>query len=228
MKRRSKTESARIAARSMADRKKNCGPLNFKGAMRSDRLLITGLVFVITVSVLVCGSVLFSWKKQMMGGKKWSRDASVESLQAQINALKKQVAQNKAGTTGATVNQKEPASQTSATVFEKAVNDKDFAKVESLMAARVYYVVDASDCCGDITKKEAAAHLKNYIRDVDSFNFDQNQQVVRKMKVNLADTFAKYTIGIADNRMVLSYHLDKQGKVDDLMLSASHLMYDLE
>ncbi|MFH0929956.1 MAG: hypothetical protein V1814_01755 [Candidatus Moraniibacteriota bacterium] len=38
----------------------------------------------------------------------------------------------------------------------------------------------------------------------------------------------KYTIGIADNKMVLSYHFDSQGKVDDLMLSASHLMYDLE
>jgi len=96
------------------------------------------------------------------------------------------------------------------------------------MAAKVFYVVDASDCCGDITKKEAASHLKNYIRGVKLFNFDQEQQVIKQMKVNLAGTFAKYTIGIADNKMVLSYHLDKQGKVDDIMLSASHLMYDLE
>ena len=139
-----------------------------------------------------------------------------------------EVAKSKARTSSDAAVQTAPAGETTSAAFEKAVNSKDFAKIESLMSARIYYVVDASDCCGDITKKEAVAHLKNYIRDAKSFDFDQNQQVIRQMKVNLADTFAKYTIGIANNRMVLSYHLDKQGKVDDLMLSASHLMYDLE
>jgi outer membrane murein-binding lipoprotein Lpp len=209
----------------------SCGPWNLKGAMQSDRMLIVGLVVVIFVSVAVCGKVLFSWKKQWAGHGKWSQESEIQSLQAQINALKKQVSQNKTATTApanTTASQKETASETPSGAFQKAVNDKDFTKVESLMAARVYYVIDQSGCCGDITKKEAAANLKNYISAVKSFNFDQNQQVVRQMKVNLADTFAKYTIGIADNKMVLSYHLNSQGKVDDLMLSASHLMYDLE
>jgi len=206
---------------------KNCGPWNLKGAMRSDRLLIAGLVVIIIISAVAIGSVLYSWKKQAMREKNWAYETSVQNLQAQINVLKKQIAKNKVGTAVTTANQEELASQSSA-AFEKAVNDKDFTKIESLMATRVYYVVDQSGCCGDITRKEAAGNLKNYIRDVKSFNFDQNQQVARQMKVNLADTFAKYTIGIANNKQVLSYHLDKQGKVDDLMLSASHLMYDLE
>lgn len=207
---------------------KNCGSPAPSGAARSDQLLIAGLVIIIIVSVAVIGSVLFSWKKQVMSEKNWSRDKNVESLQAQINALRRQIAQNKTGTASPAGNQEELASQSSSAAFEKAINDKDFAKVSALLATRVYYVVDASDCCGDITKKEAASHLKNYIRDVKSFDFDQEQQVIKQMKVNLAGTFSKYTIGIADNRMVLSYHLDKQGKVDDIMLSASHLMYDLE
>lgn len=192
-----------------------------------------GLVVVILASVAVIGSVVHSWKGQFKDGEKWSRDANVENLQSQINALKKEVAKNKAGASSAAANSpaaapKETTAQTPSAIFEKAVNDKDFAKIEALMAARVYYVIDSSDCCGDIAKKEAAANLKNYIAGTKSFNFDQNQQVVKQMKVNLAGTFAKYTIGIADNKMVLSYHLDAQGKVDDLMLSASHLMYDLE
>ena len=211
----------------------NCRPRNLKGAARSDQLLIAGLLAVIILSVVVIGSVLYSWKGQFRSGEKWSQGANVENLQAQINALKKEVAKSKAGanstaTNGGAVVRKESASETTSAAFEKAVNDKDFAKIEALMATRVYYVIDSSDCCGDITKKEAAANLKNYIAGAKSFNFDQNQQVVKQMKVNLADTFAKYTIGIADNKMVLSYHLDGQGKVNDLMLSASHLMYDLE
>jgi hypothetical protein len=218
--------------RSKKTDKKSCGPLNFKGAIQSDRLIIAGLAIVILASIVVIGSVVHSWKGQF-GKERGSRDANIESLQTQINALKKEVAKSKTGATSAATNsapatQAAAVAQTTSAAFEKAVNDKDFTKAEALMATRVYYVIDSSDCCGDITKKEAAGNLKNYIQDVKSFNFDQEQQVVKQMKVNLADTFAKYTIGIADNRMVLSYHLDAQGKVDDLMLSASHLMYDLE
>jgi hypothetical protein len=211
----------------------NGGPRNLKGAAKSGQLLIAGLVIIIIISIVVIGSVLHSWKGQFRGDKKWSSNANVENLQMQINALKKEVAKNKTGAAstavnGTTANQKQPAGEISSAIFEKAVNDKDFAKIETLMATKIYYVIDSSDCCGDITKKEAATNLKNYIRGAKSFNFDQNQQVVKQMKVNLADTFAKYTIGIADNKMVLSYHLDEQGKVDDLMLSSTHLMYDLE
>ena len=206
---------------------KNCGSPDPKGAARQDQLLIVGLVIIILVSAAVIGSILFSWKKQAMKEKSWSYENSIQDLQMQVNILKKQVAQSRTGMAGTTTGQMEPATQSSS-AFEKAINDKDFAKAESLMATKVFYVVDASDCCGDITRKEAAEHLQNYIRDAKSFDFDQEQQVVKQMKVNLAGTFAKYTIGVADNRMVLSYHLDKQGKVDDLMLSASHLMYDLE
>lgn len=222
MKRRSKTKE-----------KISCEPSRLKGSARSDQMLTAGLVIVILASIVVIGSVLHSWKGQFRGEKERSQSANVQNLQAQINALKKEVAQNKAGsatpaTSTATAVQQESANQASSAAFEKAVNDKNFTKIEALMATRVYYVIDSSDCCGDITKKEAATNLENYIDTMKSFDFDQDQQAVKQMKVNLADTFAKYTIGIADNKMVLSYHLDAQGKVDDLMLSASHLMYDLE
>lgn len=205
-----------------------CGPESIKGSAKSGQVLIAGLVVVIILSVVVIGSVLHSWKSQFKDWKQCSRGTEVENLQAQINSLKKEVAKNKLYALGKAANQNQPAASVSSSAFEAAVNGKDFTEVESLMAARVNYVVDSSDCCGDITKKEAAANLKKYIAGAKSFNFNQDQQVVKQMKVNLADTFAKYTIGIADNKMVLSYHLDSQGKVDDLMLSASHLMYDLE
>lgn len=222
-----------MKGRSKTKSKINCGSPSLKGSARSDQMLVAGLVVVILASIAVIGSTVHSWRGQFGHEKKFSRDANVENLQAQINALKKEVAKSKTGASSPATNStaavpKESASETTSAAFEKAVNGKDFTKIEALMATRVYYVIDASDCCGDITKKEAAANLKNYIQDVKSFNFDQSQQVVKQMKVNLADTFAKYTIGIADNRMVLSYHLDAQGKVDDLMLSASHPMYDLE
>jgi len=209
-------------------KEKNCAWQASQGAIESNQLLVAGLVVIIVISAVIIGSVLYAWKKQATIGKNWAYENNIANLQTQINSLKKQIAQNKAENTGTATSQETPAALSSSEAFEKALNDKNFAKVESLMAARIYYVIDASDCCGDITRKETVGNLQNYIHGVKSFNFDQNQQVVRQMKVNLASTFSKYTIGIADNQMVLSYHLDQQGKVDDLMLSASHLMYDLE
>jgi hypothetical protein len=230
MKRRGKTKKPACDA----NKKTNCAPCSLKGSIRSDQMLTAGLVIVILASIVVIVSAAHSWKGQFRGEKEGSQSASVQNLQAQINALKKEVAKNKttsavSSTTTASGVQQEPTSQISSTsAFEKAVNDKNFTQMEALMADRVYFVEDATDCCGDVTKKEAMKNFKLYTANTESFNFDQNQQVVKQMKVNLADTFAKYTIGIADNKMVLSFHLDAQGKVDDLMLSASHLMYDLE
>ncbi|MDD5489680.1 MAG: hypothetical protein PHP25_03335 [Candidatus Moranbacteria bacterium] len=216
--------------------KENCCQIpGMQGSAKMSTILAAVVIFVVFFggTLLVVGKA-FHWKQEWKGEKfgKVGEEEMIIRLQTQVSALQKQVSdlkrENLASPTPANQNQVPTKNQTTSAVFEKAVNDKDIAGIEALMAARVYYVIDQSDCCGDITKKEAAANLKNYISSAKSFNFDQNQQVVKQMKVNLPDTFAKYTIGIADNKMVLSYHLDKQGRVDDLMLSASHLMYDLE
>jgi|GEM_PF-1272901 hypothetical protein len=229
MKRRNqKTTPAQSASRNEAGRK-SCVPPSCKGAARQDKMLVAGLLIVIAASAVMIGSVLHSWKKQWIG-KNMSRESGVESLQAQMSALKSRVKELE-------IKAENPATQESeslstgnerSSAFENAVDKKDFGKIESLMADEVYYIVDASDCCGDISKKEAVDHLRNYIKSAKTFNFDQSQQVIRQMKVNLAETFSKYTIGIADNRMVLSYTLNKQGKVNNIFLSVSHLMYDLE
>ena len=224
MKRRIKTKKTACDT----GKKTNCAPCNLKGSVRSDQMLTAGLIIVILASIVVIGSVMHSWKGQFRGEKEGSQSASVQNLQAQINALKKEVAKSKETATSTPAVQKDLATPTTSTAFEKAVNDKNFTQMEALMADRVYFVEDATDCCGDVTKKEAMKNFKLYTANAGSFNFDQNQQVVQQMKVNLPGTFAKYMIGIADSQMVLSYHLNLQGKVDDLMLSASHLMYNLE
>jgi len=223
MKRRTKTKKTEAG--------KFCLPTGSGGYSKPILVLVT--VGVFSVFFLATVVLATKWIDHGKGGsreksEKGKRTESVAGLEKKIADLEKEISDlKKEKSAAATTPDKVNANQSSED-FEKAVNEKDFAKVSELMAAKVYYVVDASDCCGDISKDEAAGNLKNYIRDVESFNFDQEQQVVKQMKVNLAGTFSKYTIGIADNKMTLSYHLDKQGKVDDIFLSASHLMYDLE
>ena len=236
MKRRSKTKGekpASNASRSDAGREKCCQTPAANGCAKLSTILAAAGVFLVFfLMTLFVTKEMLGWKQggDWSGRGKKDNVQTVENLQLQVDALKKQVGELK-------IKEENPATQAAAgswaanqisSAFENAVNQKDFAKLETLLADNVYYVVDASDCCGDITKQEAVSHFKNYIRRVKSFNFDQNQQVVRQMKVNLAETFSKYTIGIADNRMVLSYQVNKLGKINNIMLSASHLMYDLE
>lgn len=233
MKRRTKTKKP-VGTRP-AEKKpgtgKFCLPTGIRGCSKPILVLVAVGVFAIFFLATV---VLATKWLDHKGRGSWEKSGkgkgmeSAASFEKRIAGLEKEISDLKKEKSAATTTPDDANSSKSSEDFERAVNEKDFAKISELMAVKVFYVVDASDCCGDITKNEASGNLKNYIRDVESFNFDQEQQVVKQMKVNLAGTFAKYTIGIADNRMALSYHLDKQGKVDDIFLSASHLMYDLE
>jgi hypothetical protein len=224
MKRRSKTKK---------EAEKFCQTPLINGCAKMSTVLAAAGVFLVFFLVtLFVTKEMVGWKQR--GGffdhGKQENAQVIANLQMQVNILKKQVGELK-------IKDENPATQVSAnslaanqssSAFESAVNAKDFTKVEALLADNVYYVIDSSDCCGDITKEEAVQNFKNYIKSVKSFDFDQNQQVVRQMKVNLAETFSKYTIGIGNNQMVLSYQVNKLGKINNIMLSASHLMYDLE
>jgi len=112
--------------------------------------------------------------------------------------------------------------------FEHAVNTKNYIKMKELMAPRVLFVIEATECCGMVTKNEAATRFENYVSEVKVFNFSQEQQVVKQLKVNMGDFFSRYTIGIGNNGAVLGYHLNQDGLVDDLYVAVSHTMFDLE
>ncbi len=224
-------ESSNNKIKKMARRKKTKKVNeNFErdGTTNPNQLLVAALIVFVAAIFAFVGHSAYSWKKPMMSEKYSSGENEISQLKAEVMALKKQLALNKSNKDEAESSRQVAIEQNSSPEFEKAVNGGDFSGAETFVASRVYYVVDASECCGDISKKEAMNHLEKYIRDAGTFDFDQDQQVVKQMKVNLAGTFSSYTIGVAENGMVLSYKLDKQGKVNNVMLSASHLMYDLE
>jgi flagellar basal body-associated protein FliL len=113
------------------------------------------------------------------------------------------------------------------TLFQDAVNQNNWTLTEDYFAETVTFIKEATECCGDITAAEAAAEME-YMDGI-TFNFSQDQQIVQTIKSNLGDQgFADETIGIADTKQVISYHVDDENKVDRVYMSASHELMDLE
>lgn len=111
--------------------------------------------------------------------------------------------------------------------FQEAINDKNYEAIGNYIAQTVNFVVDRSDCCGDISGVETLNQIENQTENVVSYNFWQDQQIVKSMKVNLADTFADMTIGVAETGEIVAYGLDNQNKVNKLFFTHQDFL-DLE
>ena|SRR3990167_809705 len=121
-------------------------------------------------------------------------------------------------------------STTASVSFEKALNAKDYNAMKPLLAATVNFILDATECCGDVTADKAIAQLKSRIEDtsVDTYNFSSSQQIVQKMKTNLPESFSKWNnIGISNGKDYLAYNLDTNVKVSEILMGFTDTL-DLE
>lgn len=124
---------------------------------------------------------------------------------------------------------KTTASKASVT-FESALNAKDYDAMKPLLASTVNFILDASECCGDITADKTIAQLKSRLSDAstDTYNFSSSQQIVQKMKTNLPESFSKWNnIGISNGKDYLAYNVDANGKVSEIIMGFTDSL-DLE
>ncbi|MFH1182925.1 MAG: hypothetical protein V1690_01540 [Candidatus Moraniibacteriota bacterium] len=114
---------------------------------------------------------------------------------------------------------------------EAAINQRNFKGLTDMMADKVYFVEEATECCGMIGKAAAARQFLDYSAGTKLFNFAETQQAVKQMRVNLVDSFGpkKFTkIGIGNDNKVVAYHLNAQNKVDSLYIAVNLDLFDLE
>lgn len=192
------------------------------------RIWLAVLITIIVAILAAAGGAagVYYWQKTKAQSEKSNAVAEVQSrMQKQIQDLQAQV--SKLESEKSEVEAKVPVASVSET-FEQAINAEDYGKVSELMADNVNLIFEATECCGRITKESAIKQLKDYIAEVEAFNFSQDQQVVQQMKVNLADFFAVYTLGVDEKGAVLGYKMDKAGKVSDVYVAVTHSLFDLE
>ncbi len=192
------------------------------------------IILVIIATALVVGGAVYFWQQFVMKSQKQVALQENQVVAKQLADMKKDMAQMKKAENGVAA----PATQEAETEevetvnihtsFQKAVNSKDEAAMANLMTASVKVIIEATECCGQMTNQKATDQIAGYTKNAVPYNFDQNQQVVRQMKVNMEDYFGKYTIGIAANQGVFAYHVNDVGKVDDVYMSVTHGLLDLE
>jgi hypothetical protein len=114
--------------------------------------------------------------------------------------------------------------------FETALNAKDYNAMKPLLADPINFVLDASECCGDVTADKAIAQLKSRIEDasIDTYDFSPSQQIIQNMKVNQPQAFGKWNnIGISKGKDFLAYNLNANGKVSEIIMGFTD-SYDLD
>lgn len=107
--------------------------------------------------------------------------------------------------------------------FENLVNS-GYANIKSSFAESIYYVLEASECCGAISAEEAEKRLIRDTQGYAPFDFSEKEQLAKEIKTNLTD-LKGYKIGIApygnNGQLVLGYHLNFAGKIDKIYIASS-------
>ena len=207
---------------------------NFGGA--EVPLLITGVVVALLGVILGAGMYLWQESAQEIGESEAQKTISM-GAQPRGNEKDEKVTNNPKQPQNSNANQaskpnsKQEQLEDAESSFEAAINQRDQQGMTDMMANTVNYVEEATECCGRIGKVTAAKNFLGYSEGTKLFNFAETQQLVKKMRVNLPQSFGadKFTkIGVGNDKKVVAYRLNSQNKVDSLYIAISYGLFDLE
>lgn len=103
-----------------------------------------------------------------------------------------------------------------------AITNKNTQPLEGYMADTVQVRLEASSCCGPITRAEAMSQL-SYLDPAVDWDFDPANPIL----VNLATTVPDYygggwIVGVASNEYLVSFKLNNQNKIEAYNLAATY------
>jgi sporulation protein YlmC with PRC-barrel domain len=105
-------------------------------------------------------------------------------------------------------------------IFENAINVKDYSKLTEILAKEIYYSENGK-YLGKIIKEEAIFHLKEYLQDKDTFNFSQNQEEVKNVKIKATEEIENHIIGLSERKAILGYKINSDGEVNNIYVNNS-------
>lgn len=195
-------------------------------------LLITGVV--VALMGVILGAGLYLWQESAYDIGESEVQTTINSgaqprgNKAEEKTVKGQKPLQKANSNA---NLKQEQLEDAESSFEAAINQRNLTGMTDMMANTVYFVEEATECCGMIGKAAAAKNFLDYSEGTKLYNFAETQQAVKKLRVNLVDSFGpkKFTkIGISNDNKVVAYRLNSQNKVDSLYIAINIDLFDLE
>lgn len=191
------------------------------------------IILTVIITALITGGGVYAWQKYNENNLKQEiSDLEIQNKQYNNSKSKLQKENNnsqdqseKQEKSSCSTKSSSASKENKSKEFENAVNSKDYDKIETFLTNPINFIIEATECCGDITPEEAANSM-DYIDGVNSFDFSQDQDIVKKIKDKYSD-YSNDIIGIGDNKAVLIYHLNSEEKVDRIYLSITYEMFDL-
>ena len=108
--------------------------------------------------------------------------------------------------------------------IKASVNSKNTQAMATYMTNPVRVILQATECCGEITPGEAIAQV-SYVEPGVPFNFDQADGTIENLKLKnpeLADTF----IGISENmEHLIAFTINNQNKIAQIRFSVSWKLF---
>jgi cytoskeletal protein RodZ len=170
------------------------------------------LYVVITVLLMiVTGGAVYIWQQAIVDDYQQQLETAQQQLQqTQEKApLKDIISQEPA--TASPRQSPPPADLTTKNAFIAAINAKDFATIESMLAATVTYTKFETECCGDLSRSDTMRSLQTINHPV-TYNFSPTQDSAVDL-ITSNPLLSGYTVGIGDDNTALAFKLNAANQV---------------
>ncbi len=103
-----------------------------------------------------------------------------------------------------------------------AMTSKNTQALEGYMADTVQVRLEASGCCGPITKAEAVSQL-SYLDPAVGWNFDPTNPILINLAAAVPDYYGSgWIVGVASNEYLVSFKLNNQNKIEAYNLASTY------
>lgn len=103
-----------------------------------------------------------------------------------------------------------------------AITSKNTQALEGYMADTVQVRLEATECCGPLTKQEAMMQL-SYIDPATGWNFDPTNPVIMDLAAAIPDHYGgDWIVGVASNEFVAAFKLNNQNKIEAYNLAVTY------
>ena len=103
-----------------------------------------------------------------------------------------------------------------------AITSKNTQALEGYMADTVQVRLEASGCCGPVTKAEAVSQL-SYLDPAVGWDFNPANQILIDLAAAVPDYYGVgWIVGVASNEYLVSFKLNGQGKIEAYNLAVTY------
>lgn len=120
-------------------------------------------------------------------------------------------------------------SKESTDAIKLAITGKSYSSLDKYMASSVNVLIEATECCGIITKDKALAELKYLDGAINPWNFDPGNPIASQLKTKNPTLFPNgILLGTSANRYLVTFTLNKvSGLIEKIYMAIDYKLHGI-